>query len=81
MHLYRQVFEEAVRTKGISFDFNTITNSQQQTGGNTTNISSTINDSAKQLLSVYTSIRTSDIATANLYKEKQATRALSRTVL
>ena len=68
--LYRQVFEEAVRTKGISFDYNTITNSQQQISGNTTNISSTINDSAKQLLSVYTSIRPSDIATANFKQGK-----------
>ena len=70
--LYRQVFEEAVRTKGISFDYNTITNSQQQISGNTTSISSTINDSAKQLLSVYTTIRPSDIATASFTQGKTA---------
>ena len=63
--LYRQVFEEAVRTKGISFDYNTITNVPVQQPAQTTTISATINDSAKQLLSVYATIRPSDVATGN----------------
>ncbi len=63
--LYRQVFESALREHGISFDYNTVTCNSVQVAGKTTNISATINDSAKQLLSVYATIRPSDIATAN----------------
>ena len=62
--LYRQVFEEAVRTKGISFDYNTITQSQVQVPALTTNIQATITDSAKQLLSLFVTIRPSDITSA-----------------
>jgi hypothetical protein len=62
--LYRQVFEEAVRTRGVSFDYNTVTNNQIISPALTTSISANINDSAKQLLSVYATIRPSDIATA-----------------
>ena len=68
--LYRQVFETAVREHGISFDYNTVTCNSVQVAGKTTNISATINDSAKQLLSVYATIRASDIATANFSEGK-----------
>jgi hypothetical protein len=54
---YRSIFESAVRTSGLSFDYNTITNVETQLAGANLNIQSVIVDSSKQLLSLYTVMR------------------------
>ena len=54
---YRSIFESAVRTSGLSFDFNTITNVETQLAGANLNIQSVVVDSSKQLLSLYTVMR------------------------
>ena len=54
---YRSIFESAVRTSGLSFDYNTITNVETQLAGANLNIQSVVVDSSKQLLSLYTVMR------------------------
>ena len=54
---YRSIFESAVRTSGLSFDYNTVTNVETQMAGNNLSIQSVIVDSSKQLLSLYTVMR------------------------
>ena len=78
--LYRQVFEDAVRTHGISFDYNTVTCSSVQVPALTTNISASINDSTKQLLSVYATIRPSDINTSAMRQAGSAEGAAAGAV-